>query len=55
MDEHENGVPQMQVRAPKPSRFIRHIPEYEAFGDWCDRCRMWTTEPEKHRHEDPLY
>ncbi len=42
----------MKRRLP---RFIRHIPEYEAFGDWCDRCRMWTTQPEKHRHEDPLY
>lgn len=49
----------------KGNRFIRKIPALDMgvpfekneprFSMWCDRCRCYTDDESKHRHEDPVY
>ena len=45
----------MKDKNGKKMRYVREIQSYKMFGVWCDYCRTWTMDPEKHRHEDPLY
>ena len=44
------------MKGDKPrNKYLRKIPEYASFGLWCDRCRQWTDQPERHNHgERPL-
>jgi hypothetical protein len=54
--KRKNGGISILTPKPRKNRFVRKISEFDVFGGyWCDRCRVFTDEPEKHRHEDPLY
>lgn len=41
----------------KKGRKMKYVRQVEGFLDpyWCDACRMFTADPERHRHGDPIY